>query len=138
MKILIDLGHPAHIHYFKNFIWQMEARGHTFCLVARDKEVLHILLKEYNFNFTDRGKGGKGIFGKLFYILKADFTIWKITKDFKPDLFLSFASTYAAHVSKVLGKPHIALDDTEHAKIELLMYMPFTDTVLNPFCFRKN
>ena len=137
MKILIDLNHPAHIHYFKNFIWQMEAKGHVFCLVARDKEVLQILLKEYNFEFVNRGKGGKGLVGKLFYILKGDYIIWKAAKKFKPDIFLSFASTYAAHVSKIFGKPHIALDDTEHAKFELMMYVPFTDSVLNPFCFRK-
>jgi len=137
MKILIDLGHPGHIHYFKNFIWQMEGRGHVFCLVARDKEVLQILLKEYNFDFINRGKGGKSIFGKLLYIIKADYIIWKIANKFKPDLFLSFASTYAAHVSKIFGKPHIALDDTEHAKFELMMYMPFTESVLNPYCFRK-
>ena len=23
-KILVDIGHPAHVHFFKNFIWEME------------------------------------------------------------------------------------------------------------------
>ena len=39
MRIFIDIGHPAHVHYFKNFIWKMEEKGHTIFISARDKEV---------------------------------------------------------------------------------------------------
>jgi len=138
MKVLIDLGHPAHIHYFKNLIWIMQEKGHEFCLVSRDKEVLHTLLKEYKFEFTSRGKGSKSLIGKLLYILKADYIIYKVAKKFNPDIFLSFASTYAAHVSKIIGKPHVVLDDTEHAKFELMMYPPFSTVILNPSCFDKH
>jgi len=137
MKILIDLGHPAHIHYFKNFIWIMEQKGHRFCLVARDKEVLHQLLDYYKFEYTNRGAGGKSLISKIFYILKADYVIFRAAKKFKPDIFVSFASTYAAHVSKLMKKPHIVLDDTEHAKFELMMYPPFSDVILNPKSFWK-
>jgi hypothetical protein len=28
MKIVVDINHPAHVHFFKNFIWEMEERGH--------------------------------------------------------------------------------------------------------------
>lgn len=137
MKILIDLGHPAHIHYFKNFVRIMKAKGHEFTFVARDKEVLHTLLNHYNFNFTSRGKGKKSLLGKLFYILYADYVIYKVAKKFKPDIFLSFSSTYAAHVSRIFRKPNIILDDTEHSKFELMMYPPFSDVILNPSCFWK-
>lgn len=137
MRILIDLGHPAHIHYFRNFMMIMRAKGHEFAFVARDKEVLQTLLKHYNIPFTSRGKGKKSLIGKLFYILYADYIIYKVAKKFIPDLFLSFGSTYAAHISKVFRKPHIALDDTENANLELLMYSPFSDVILNPSCFWK-
>jgi hypothetical protein len=137
MRILIDLGHPAHIHYFKNFIIIMQEKGHEFAFVARDKEVLQTLLLHYNIKYTNRGCGKKSLIGKLFYIFYADYIIYKVAKRFKPDLFLSFASTYAAHVSRLFGKPHIVLDDTEHAKFELMMYPPFSDVILNPTCFWK-
>lgn len=137
MKILIDLGHPAHIHYFRNFITRMQTRGHEFLLVARDKEVLHELLQRYNFSYITRGKGGSGILGKLLYILKADMIIYKAARKFKPDLFLSFASTYASHAAWLSRKPHIALDDTEHAGFEIMLYSPFTSVILNPASFLK-
>ncbi|MBI2417154.1 MAG: DUF354 domain-containing protein [Ignavibacteriales bacterium] len=138
MKILIDLGHPAHIHYFRNFIKIMEGKGHQFELVARDKEVLHKLLNQYNLPFKTRGKGSKGLIGKLLYLFYADYIVYRIAKKFKPDLFLSFASPYAAQVSKLMGKPHIAFDDTEHAKIAHLLYQPFTDSILTPEYFKKD
>ena len=137
MKILIDLGHPAHIHYFKHFIWRMEEKGHQFKLVARDKEVLFDLLDNYGFDYVKRGRGGKSLFAKLIYILKADFIIYRLAMKFKPDLFLSFASAYAAHAAWLYRKPHIAFDDTEHAKFELMLYAPFSETILNPKAFWK-
>jgi uncharacterized protein len=137
MKILIDLGHPAHIHYFRNFVMIMLSKGHEFCFVARDKEVLQTLLTNYKIDFISRGKGAKSVIGKFFYILYADYIIYKVAKGFRPDIFLSFASTYAAHISKLFRKPHIVLDDTEHAKFELMMYPPFSDVILNPSVFWK-
>jgi len=137
MKILIDIGHPAHVHYFKNFIRIMTAKGHQFALIARNKEITHTLLQKYGLSYISRGEGGSGKFGKALYIFKADHLIWKAARRFQPDLFLSFASTYAAHVARFMGKPHIAFDDTEHAKWELLLYPPFTTSILTPVCFKK-
>lgn len=138
MNILIDLGHPAHIQYFHNFILIMKKRGHNFKLIARDKEVLHRLLEAYDFSFSSRGKGKKSIIGKQLYLCYADCLIYKYAKKFNPDLFISFASPYAAHVSKLLGRPHIAFDDTEHAKYSQMLYVPFTDCIITPKSFKNN
>jgi len=138
MRILIDIGHPAHVHYFKYFIKIMQSKGNEVYIVARNKEITFNLLNEYNLPYISRGKGGKSIISKILYIPKADFILYKAAKKYNPDIFLSFSSTYAAHASFLYRRPHIALDDTEHAKFELLMYPPFTDTILNPWCFTKN
>ena len=47
MKIFIDIGHPAHVHYFKNFIQIMKNNGYGFLVTARDKEVTHNLLDSF-------------------------------------------------------------------------------------------
>lgn len=137
MKILIDIGHPAHVHYFRNFISIMKKKGHEFLIISRDKEVTFQLLKAYDLPYIPRGKGGKSLVGKLLYLIKADLIILRHAKRFKPDIFLSFGSTYAAHASRLCSKPHIALDDTEHAIFELLMYPPFSDVILNPSVYWK-
>jgi predicted glycosyltransferase len=138
MKIFIDIGHPAHVHYFRNFAKIMENKGHVILISARDRSMIHYLLKKYNFDFFTRGKGQNGFIGKLFYMIYADFLIIKKAVHFKPELFLSFASPYAAQAAWVMRKPHIVLDDTEHAKISQIFYKPFSTTFLNPFCFYSN
>lgn len=136
MNILIDIGHPAHVHYFRNFIRVMETEGHRFLVTARRKEVSQDLLKAYGIPFVDRGTGRDSMVGKFLYLPKADWILWREARRFKPDLFMSFSSPYAAQVSKLMGKPHIAFDDTEHAALGRLLYRPFTDVVLSPDSYR--
>ena len=138
MKILIDIGHPAQVHYFRNFINIMESKGHTCFLTARNKEVTFELLDNFGIDFRPRGTGGKGFFGKLIYLLKADYIIFKYAREINPDIFLSFGSTYAGHVAFLFRKPHNVFDDTDNATLELIMYPPFADTILTPECYKKN
>ncbi len=138
MKILLDIGHPAHVHYFKNFIQIMEAKGHLFKITARDKDVTFNLLKKYNISFISRGPGRTGLLGKIIYILEGDWVILKVALKFKPDVFLSFGSTYPAHAAFLLRKPHITLDDTEHAVLEHIMCFPFSSVILTPKSYLKN
>ena len=138
MKILIDIGHPAHVHYFKNFIKIMQKNGNLFLIIARDKEVTHRLLDSYSIQYINRGKGGNNLLKKLLYIPIADKKIFSEAKRFNPDIFLSFGSTYAGHVAFLLKKSHIVFDDTEHAGIEHFMYKPFATNILTPSCFLKN
>ncbi len=137
MRIAIDIGHPAHVHYFKNFIRIMQDKGHQFLIIARNRGIIFHLLKAYHFDFKSRGAGASNFWGKILYIPIADFRIYKIAKTFRPDLFLSFGSFYAAHAANLLNKPHIAFDDTEHARVEHFLYAPFTDVICTPECFKK-
>ncbi len=116
----------------------MQQKGHLFLVCARDKEVSHQLLNSYQIPYVSRGKGSNNFVGKLFYMLKANFLIYQNAKKFQPDVFLSFASPYAAQVSWLLRKPHVTLDDTEHATFARIFYKPFTQYIFTPFCFTKN
>lgn len=138
MRIFIDIGHPAHVHYFRNFIRLMQSKGHEFFVSARDKEVSLDLLDKYNIPYFNRGKGSSNILGKAAWLFKADWLLLSKAIKFKPDLFLSFASPYAAHVAKILGKPHIAFTDTENAKIGILSFAPFTECIVTPDSFQKD
>ena len=132
MKIFIDIGHPAHVHYFRYFIGAMEAKGHSIFITARDKEVVFKLLDFYQLPYVSRGKGRKGFLGKLGYIFQADVLLLRHARRFKPDLFLSFGSPYAAHTAWLTRKPHIAFDDTDHNVFEHLLYVSFTKAILTP------
>jgi len=138
MRIFIDIGHPAHIHYFKNLIKVLESKGYDFLITARNKEMTQYLLNKYELDYLDRGKGSDSFWGKLYNLLKVNKLLITKAKIFKPDLIISFASPYAAQTAKMLGIPSITFDDTESATFGHLMYKNFTSCILTPDCFEKN
>jgi uncharacterized protein len=138
MNLFFDIGHPAHVHYFKNLIDRLKVKGHSIIISSRDKEMAHYLLQQLNLEYFNRGKGAEGLLGKVIYTVKTDFQLYKYAKKYSPDIFISFGSPYAAHVSSLLGKPHIVLDDTENANIGQFMYKPFSEVILTPDCFKKD
>jgi predicted glycosyltransferase len=138
VKILVDIGHPAHVHYFKNFIKTLQQRGHSFVVVARQKEVTHALLRGEQIEFISRGAGANSMVGKLAYLAYADLKILHIVRRFQPDLMLGFASPYVAHVSKALRIPSILFEDTEHAKLNHALYRKNATWICTPECFKKN
>jgi predicted glycosyltransferase len=136
MKIFIDIGHPADVHFFRNFIKLMEQKGHTFFISARNRSIIHYLLEKYDISFINRGKGSGKFINKLLYMFSADIKIYRYAKKFKPDLFLSFSSPYASQVSWLMRKPHITFNDTEHTdKIHKYISYPFSEVIVTPSCY---
>jgi predicted glycosyltransferase len=132
MRIFIDIGHPAHVHYFKNFIHLMKDEGHEIFVSARDRYPVKELLEAYNIKFYNRGKGRNSMLGKLMYMLYADFMLFTKALKFKPDLFISFGAVYLTHVSKMMNKPSIFIDDTDNARLNRKFYIPFATHILTP------
>ena len=129
MNILIDIGHPAHVHLFKHFANEMLRKGHKILFTCREKEFEIYLLKHYGFNYKSFGKKYSSLPGKLWGLVEFDFKEILTGKRFKPDLFLSHGSIYAAHASLLLGKPHISFEDTFNFE-QLRLYTPFTKVIL--------
>jgi len=137
MRLLIDIGHPAHVHLFKNLAWQMEKKGHTSLFTVREKECSVELLRAYKLPFQITGTHYISIFFKIYGLLRNNYVLYKIAKIFKPDIFLSHGSICAAQISCLFNKPHIALEDTGNME-QIRLYRPFTKVILTPDCLKKN
>ena len=135
MRILIDIGHPAHVHYFRNAMKELEEKGHELLITTRDKEVTLSLLDSYGFRYVCTGKNKKGVVNKFFTMIRNDVAIYRAAKRFKPDIFFSFFTPFAAHVGALTRKPVIGFTDTEFAKLSIRLTLPFTDYVFTPECF---
>ncbi len=129
MRILIDIGHPAHVHLFKNFAWKMQEKGHIILFTCRDKEFVLRLLQVYGFIYKNFGRHYKSIGGKIQGLIKNELQMFNTAVQFKPDLFLSHGSSIAAFTSFLLHKPHISFEDTFNME-QIRLYLPFTDVVL--------
>lgn len=112
MKILIDLNHPKDANIFKNVIQILTSDGHQVKIVAADKENILDILDSYGLTYSTKPHY-KGFANKALGMFKNDYRIWKLARDFKPDIFASFGSPFAAQVSKLVGKKHISFSDTD-------------------------
>jgi len=129
MKIMIDIGHPAHVHLFKHFAWEMQEKGHVIFFTCRDKEFESYLLEKYGFSYKSFGKKYASRLGKLLGLIEFDVKAYLTALKFKPDIFLSHGSIYAAHAAFLMGKPHISLEDTFNFE-QINLYKPFTKVIL--------
>ncbi len=137
MRIFIDIGHPAHVHYFRNFIKLMKAKGHEFFVTARDREPVFSLLEHYGIKYINRGRGGRTVMGKIWYLLGISWRQYRRARKFKPDLFLDFSTMYSGPASKILGKPYVTFTDTENTGIYRQLIKPFSKAVYTPACFNR-
>ena len=100
MNLLINIGHPAHVHFFKNIIPKLEKKGWKVKILARDKEITLRLLEIYGLEYVCISGYYDSILGKIFDLLKTDFSVLKIAKKFNPDVLIGIGDHYVAHAAR--------------------------------------
>jgi len=136
MRIMVGVGHPKNVHFWRNIINNLEKDGHEVKIVARKKDITLYLLDAYGFDYEVVGENYKSLIKKAYGMIETDFKALKVAKNFKPDI-LAMGTPYLAQVSKLIRKPHIAFLDTEHATLTYKLTYPFTDVVCTPSCIKK-
>ena len=135
MKLLFLVGHPAHVHLFRNAIAELRARGHSVWIAAVEKETTLRLLSLYGLDYIRVGKNVPTIAGKLLDLPLKDIRLVMLLSRIRPDVVVSTGSPYAAQASAALSIPHIAFSDTEIASGVIRLMLPFTEVVCTPSCF---
>jgi predicted glycosyltransferase len=137
MKAIFEIAHPAHVHLFKNTMWNLQDCGWQLKIVVRPREITLYLLNAYGFGY-EKLNYDKGLLRKVCGIFPNDAKYLKIARNFSPDLFVGTISPYSAQVSALLRKPYIAFDDTNPQKSDLVymasyfLTLPFTDVMCTP------
>jgi predicted glycosyltransferase len=138
MRILVDINHPAHVHFYKYFIRECRNRGHEVLITALKKDITFNLLDEYGIKYIALGSSGKSLPAKIARIPIFDCLMLKVALTFKPDIMTGLASFRVSHTAWIMGKKSFIYDDTEHSTGEILLYKPFASHILTPDCFYKD
>lgn len=139
MKILIDIGHPAHVHLFRHFHSEMKLRGHEITVTVKDIASARQLLDLYGIPYVTLGSKSDSILGKAFNQLMYDMRMLRLVRRERINLGIGSTPTIA-HVSRLSGMKSVMLDDDDDA-VEPLMTAfghPFTDLVVSPDSLRGN
>lgn len=134
MKVIIDLGHPADVHLFRNFYFIMLGKGHDLLITVRERGITMELLEAYKIPYVSYAKHHKNVFRKLISLPFISIKLFFIAKKFKPDLLLGLGSITASNVAFLLSKPYICYEDTGNIE-QMILYKYFTSTVITPSTF---
>lgn len=136
MRIFIDMGHPAHVHFFRNAIHILLEAGHDVLVTANDKDVIRDLLNAYSLSYVPRGRYRRQMLEKVLFLPRNTMTIARIARDFEAEIMAGINNPYVAQAAKLLSCPSIIFDDTEWARWINVTTLPFASLICTPTGFK--
>lgn len=137
MNYLIDLQHPAHLHFFRNVISRLKSQGHDVLITGRDKDILVELAHDYDIPVLVFGRARKGIIHLGLELIYRQWRLLKLIRNFKPDVMMAIAGTYISLLGKLKHIPTYIFYDTETATISNFLAYPFASCIFVPQCYRE-
>ena len=131
MRILIDILHPAHVHFFRNFHAEMTDRGHQLRITARDKDRSVELLQAFGLPYQQisRQKSGAGLAVEM---AGRTARLMKIMRSFRPDVTTGIMGPSIALAGAVRRVPAVVFYDTEFAVQTNRIVYPLAHSVCTP------
>lgn len=139
MNILIDIGHPAHVHLLRCTVGELQQRGHTVYFSVRDIPVAKRLMEHYGMTpWMDLGGKKDSLTGKAKTVISQDLQLLRFVRHNHIDLGLS-SGLVLSHVSKLTSMKSIMFDDDDDAAEPLIVKYghPLTDIVFTPDCIQR-
>ena len=133
MRVLIDINHPAHVHLFKNFYFELRKRNIFVLVTVTQKDIAKLLLEKYNIPYLSMGSYGNSTLSKAINLPLKSLYLWYIA--WKHKIEILFGVSFRVSHASFLTKKSYVLDDTEHAKQEILLYKYFATKVVTPKSF---
>jgi uncharacterized protein len=133
MNILIDIGHPAHVHLLKHFIRIMKEQGNKVIVAVRDIPAAIQLLEIYNIDFIKFGSKSFSLIGKTFKQLKYNKIIYDLVKEYDIEIGMGTSLT-VAQVSRISKMKSFILDDDDSVVQPLFTKFvhPCADYLISP------
>jgi uncharacterized protein len=137
MNILIDISHPAHVHYYKNLAGLLTENGHKVFWTTKPVPSIIYLLDIYGFRYKLLPIKRDNLIAKLF--LQGIYDVIVLIFCLKNNIDIAIGTSVTiTHVSKVSRVKSIVFDDDDDEVQPLVAkYVhPFADALLSPDCLK--
>jgi predicted glycosyltransferase len=135
MRILIDILHPAHAHFFKCFRKEMIDRGHEVLVTAREKDVAVPLLDSLGIPSEVLSRQGRGL-GLGWEMIVRTSRLISYAFRHRPDVMTGIMGPSIAVAGQLLGIPTVVFYDTEFATQTNWFTYPLASAVCTPDCYQ--
>ena len=136
MKILVEILHPAHVHFFKNAIALWRRRGDTVHVFSRRKDCAEELARECGIQaeiLSSRGRFSASLVPELFIRLSR---LYLRARHLRPDIVTGVMGATIAPLGRLLGRPSVVFYDTEIARLTNAYAYRLADRVCLPACYQ--
>jgi uncharacterized protein len=135
MRILIDILHPAHVHFFRNFHAEMSERGHELCITARAKDRSVELLEHYELPYQQISVQKRGSVGMVTELAARTASLLRVMQRFRPDVMTGIMGPSIALAGAARKVPSVVFYDTEFAWQTNWFTYPLAHSVVTPDCY---
>ena len=136
MRILIDILHPAHVHFFRPFHDEMADRGHELCITARAKDRSLDLLGRFGLPYRQLSDQRSGTAGLAVELAVRTGRMLKVMAEFRPDVMTGIMGPTIALAGAVRRVPSVVFYDTEFATQTNWFVYPLARSVCTPDCYQ--
>lgn len=132
MNILIDVNHPAQVHYFRNLYHELSCK-HKVLLTTKDIPMQTRLLKAYDVPYITYGAKSTGLAAKALKQIRYDLQCYGMLREHNIDIAWG-ASVSNVHASLFGKTVSIATTDSDLAVLPLAakFVYPLADYVMTP------
>lgn len=130
MRILFQLGHPAHFHLFKNTIADLQRDGHQTYVLIRKKDILEDLLKAAEMPYVNILPSGKK---STFTLLIRLWRVFWFTLTHRVNVLVG-STPEVAQVAWLLRRRSVVMAEDDAAIVPQFIkaVRPFADQYLSP------
>jgi predicted glycosyltransferase len=138
MRILVDITHPAHAHFFRHAIHRWQNEGHAVRITSRDKDIAIALLDEFGFEHTTIGHARRGVSGLGIELVERAWGLGRVIREFRPQVATAIAGTFIVYGCLPYRVPTVVFYDTEHANLSNAITYPLAKAVITPRAYQKD
>lgn len=139
MNILIDIGHPGHVHLLHGVAEEMKKREHMVFYSVRDIPIAKRLMEHYGMTpWIDLGGKKDSLWGKAKTVLHQDAQLLKFVRQNHIDIGLS-SGLVLSHVSKLSHMKSYVFDDDDDIvePLSVKFEHPLSNVVFTPDCIQR-
>ena len=139
MRILFDITHPVHVHWFRYLISTLKHEGHQVLLTARDKDVTLPLLADLGIEHICISRRRGGLIRAAKELLVRDVRLLQAARRFRPDVLVGAeAGVSIGPVGAFLRVPRLVFDQVDYARLQRSLGMPWATLICTSQSYLKD
>ncbi len=138
MRLLFDLGHPAHVHLFRNLIKQVRKEEGDVSVASRDKDVTVRLCDAYGIPQTVLSKAYSGSYiGGIKELIVRTIRLLKLAIEFKPHALLGTSMSIGI-IGRIINRASFVFSEDDASIIPLFAHFvyPLCTYIITPDSLR--